>query len=172
MIGTRGPDRIEVLEPKGIPVKEIAESIILRNYLTGLGRRYNISKEEILECVHHFLDTNQFTEKDHIDFVCDLDKIGELNISTIAVSDLVFISSVVFGTLYLPDEDSINDLYIRGIAELIRECLTDVSQDSELYKDSDLHRIVYEGFTTAYGEIDSVEADQLLLKMESTDDNT
>lgn len=169
MIGVRGPNNIEVLEPKGIPVKEIAESVLLRNYLTGIARRYGISREELFEAIDHYLSVNILSNDDMVEFKCDFGKTDELNVTTISVSDLVFISTVMFGTIHDPAEDSINDLYVKGIAELIRECLIDVSNHSEDYKANPLHNIVYRSFCKAYGEIDNVEADILLLKMEGFD---
>lgn len=167
MIGTRGPDNIAVLEPKGIPVKDVAEELLLRKYLGGLGRRFNISNEEIIECAMHFLDTNDFTSVDFVEFLCEEDKTGELNITTVRVSDLVFIASVIQGVIHTPEENSINVLYTNGIAEIVRAILSDISEGSTDYEASELHYIIFKGLTQAYGEIDNVEADILLLKMES-----
>lgn len=170
MIGVRGPKRITVLEPRVVPTEEVSEAIILRDTLSEVSERYYISRDEIIESIQQFITDHDFQQYDVAEFICSKDEIGELTVVTTTVSDLVFLCCVSYGESLLPEEDSVDALYTKGVAEIIRECLFDVSEERDDYIHSDVHKIVYRGFSTAYGDIDIVEAKSLLNQMDGKND--
>jgi hypothetical protein len=119
-----------------------------------------------MECVEYFVDQNPINSADKVSFTHYTDDNGELNITTVEVTDIVFLSALLYGRIFLPEEDLINNLYTKGIAEVMRDCLQDVSKNEEGYKASALHEIVFNSFQESWGKIDIADADLLLFKMD------
>jgi hypothetical protein len=165
MIVTRGPHQIPVIEPQAVPVDQIALELPNRKQLTGIAKRFNISVDEVNEAMNDYITRNDLNSSDYISFECDtLD--GELNVTTTQVSPLMFLNALSYGSIFLPEDDFINNLYTKGVAEIIRECLQDIKADSTDYECSLIHKIMIDAFQRSYGSVDNQEAALLLLQME------
>ena len=166
MIAERGPDKVKVIEPKGVPIQDVAESLTWRKQISGCGVRFNLSKEEIFECLQCFLDETPISKHDLIELKCDFDEYGELSVTTTRITDIVYLNCIMYGSLFLPEDDYVSDLYTKGIAEIMRDCLGDISKENDTYMQSKVHTTVFKSFEESYGtKIDIVEADILLHKM-------
>ena len=166
MIVTRGPHQIPVIEPQAVPVDQIALELPNRKQLTGIAKRFNISVEEVNEAMNDYITRNDLDSSDYISFDCDTDGYGELNVTTTQVSPLMFLNALSYGSIFLPEDDFINNLYTKGVAEIIRECLEDIKSGSTDYECSLVHKIMIDAFQRSYGSVDDQEAASLLLQME------
>lgn len=165
MIVTRGPYQIPVIEPQAVPVDQIALELPNRKQLTGIAKRFNISVEEVNEAMNDYITRNDLDSSDYIMFDCDTDNFGELNVTTTQVSPLMFLNALSYGAIFLPEDDFINNLYTKGVSEIIRECLEDIKSGTTDYECSLVHKIMLDAFKKSYGEIDDQEAALLLLQM-------
>ena len=165
MIVTRGPYQIPVIEPQAVPVDQIALELPNRKQLTGIAKRFNISVGEVNEAMNDYITRNNLGSADYISFECDTDNLGELNVTTTQVSPLVFLNALSYGSIFLPEDDFINSLYTKGVAEIIRDCLQDIKAGNTDYECSLVHKILIHAFEQSYGSIDEQEAALLLLQM-------
>lgn len=164
MISPRGPENILVVDRTGISVLDICMSILHSGTFENITKKMPVNKEEIVECINTFCDHIAKSEHDFIEIECK--KEGDLiHVETVGLSDWVFISALQIGLELEPEEQDINTVYAAGIESIFVDCLVDEYKDVEHYKFSDIHKLVMDGFTTAFGKVERDDVITMLLSL-------
>lgn len=163
-IQSRGPNNILVLERSAVPVNDICDLVCSRQELKVILRKYPITEAEVFECLDAWVDTRDATENDYIKFDVEFSN-GDLDVMTMGISDWMYLSLVVQGRVYFPEEVDLERLFMLGMEQVITDCLMDVRDGNTNFEMNELHRIVYEEFERTHGAVDEAKAKELLLSL-------
>lgn len=166
MIAGRGPQNVLVVDRTCVPVWEVCDQAIEHGSVEQLLTRFNITEQEIFECFDAFSDLNGPTANDFIEYEvaedADIDA-WDLDVFTAAVSDWVFLTVVTYGRTIQEAETDLSKLFTIGLAEIFRDCLSDVSEGHFATGDiSAVHEIVFMSYQKQVKEISSADATRIL----------
>lgn len=166
MISSRGPNNVLVVERSCVPVFEVCESVTARYTVDDLKARYQVTEDEIFECIDAFSDLYGPSSNDFIEFDCtESTKLDftDLDVDTVAVSDWVFLTIITYGRTLNMHSVDFSLLYEIGIEAIFVDCLRDIARGSIDYSDiSAIHSIVFNSFETQVQSISKQQAKQLL----------
>lgn len=164
MFSKRQDGRVYI-DRSGVAVDDVIENIMTARSIANTisPGKFPISKEELFAAIDFTLDHKLDVETypPIIEFDIKLLK-DQLDVKTTEISDWVFLSCLAYGNMYQENVSDCNKLYSIGIREVMREILFDLSNDSETFSESLLHKTVYEAVVRNYGEIDRNQAAILL----------
>jgi hypothetical protein len=165
----KGPRSILVIERNSVPVKNIWDDIIDQNSLQCIQQRYNVSKEEIFECVDIFIDRYCANENHSNTLVLSINRTSEQrfsNIEATAINDKVYISILKKGHGLYPHLESFEEFFIHGLRMTVIEAMLnfiETGSEPAITNESFLHHIVYHALTAALEkEMDTETAQKLL----------
>lgn len=167
MISTRGPQQIMVLERSAVPVHEIIGALCLYETIEEITTRYPVDENEIWVCAEIFADQLGPTDKDFIAMNVFEDAQGERHVETVNISDWVFVSCVMLGTdIHDGDETpSIHELYAMGVEEAVTQCMDDLINDSDDFREVALLTMIWDGFEAAWEQLKPGAVQELLANM-------
>lgn len=168
MIGVRGPKDIPVLDRNAAPLKDICESLVLRNDFSIIKSRFNITTEELQFCADAFIENYGPTENDFIEIECSSIE-GDLEVITAGVSDWVMITVAMMGSRIDTEEDRVNNAFAIGLRSIMHDCLTEVSQEKDVASLGFIHDLVYNSFCSSYGDVGVDDSINLLATMDIKD---
>lgn len=177
MIGSRGPENVLVVDRTCVPVYEICDAVIYSTTPEDIMQRYQVSSEEVFECIEVFADLAGPSENDFIELVkLDPEETEEgtdieIDIETAAVSDWVFLTLVGIGYTDRPEVSEFRYLFAYGLQSVLIDCIKDIKIDCKDYELSDIHLICYTAFTNAYGDLTKEEATNLLEILDGVKDD-
>lgn len=161
MITKRGPNNILVVERTAVPVAEVCSELIRKETFSEVTETFPVNKEEILECIDIFCSGFGPRENDFLEVICTVIE-GDIELETVGLSDWVYLSLVELGVVFLPETDDLMELYVKGLEQVMYDCLTDKMAGLKDFRNSGVHDVVFTGFEEAYGKIDKKEAEKLL----------
>ena len=162
MISTRGPNNILVLDSVGVPIEEVANSVLRLEFMDKVTNKYLISQEEVYQSIETLVDTTPMSENDFIEFRIDRENNGDIGVETNGLSDWVYFSVLSYGRMLMPNEQRFRTVYAYGMESIMVDILTDLKTHKNDYENSDIHRLIYHSFIDAYGPIKQEEIDMLL----------
>jgi|TARA_R110001592_G_scaffold319992_1_gene597869 uncharacterized protein (UPF0216 family) len=163
-IQSRGPNNILVLSRSVVPVNTVCDMVCSRQELDLIKRKLPITTEEVFECIEAWTDIRDASENDYIKFDVEFNA-GDLNVMTLGISDWMYLSLVMQGRVYFPDQEGMNKLFMLGMEQVITDCLMDLRDGNTNYEMSDLHRIVWEEFERTHGMVTEEKCNELLLSL-------
>ena len=163
-IESRGPNNILVLSNSAVPVNDISDLVCSRQPLSTILRKYPVTEEEVFECLDAWVDTRDASENDYIKFDVEFSN-GDLDVMTMGISDWMYLSLVVQGRVYFPDNNDLEKLFMLGMEQVITDCLMDIRDGNSNFDMNELHRIIYEEFERTHGAVDEDKAGELLLSL-------
>lgn len=150
-ISTRGPRNTLVIDRTAVPLNKVVDGICQRTPVEKLQKRFPITADEIFLCAETWCDVRDATENDFIELaVTDINQ--EIDVLTTGISDWVYLSILTVGRHNEAQQDDYDALYLRGIQSVFSECFVDIMAGNTNYEISDLHRIVFNEFTSKYGQ--------------------
>jgi hypothetical protein len=161
MISERGPLNILVVDPTCVPVSDVCSLLIRTKTLSKIQKTLPISVDEIFECVDTFCTIFGPRPDDFMEIECTRTE-QDVILETVGLSDWVFLSLIHLGRENISNTDTILDFYVNGLEQVMFDSLTNVFMGLDDYRESDIHRIVFDSFQFSYGDIDSDEAETLL----------
>ena len=166
MIAGRGPQNVLVVDRTCVPVWEVCDQAIEHGDIKQLLTRFNITQKEVFECLDAFSDLNGPTSNDFIEFAdvpADEDDSESLSVITAAVSDWVYITIINYGRTLREDVTDLTSLFAIGLAEIFRDCLTDVSEGHFNSGDiSEVHELVFMSYQSQIKLINAEDANRFL----------
>lgn len=166
MIAGRGPQNVLVVDRTCVPVWEVCDQAIEHGDINQLLTRFNITEKEVFECLDAFSDLNGPTGNDFIEFADiseEEDDEDSLSVVTAAVSDWVFITVIGYGRSLRDDITDLTRLFAIGLAEIFRDCLTDISQGHFNSGDiSEVHELVFMSYQSQIRLINAEDANRFL----------
>jgi len=170
MISSRGPNHILVLDRLSLPIRDIADAVITKTNFSDICKKYLITVDEIYACIETFTETHGPSENDFIEIQCErID--GDIQVETAGLSDWVFLTALTYGRSLSENEDVIRRMFAFGLEAIMVDCLTDIKLNSDGYKHSQIHSMVFESFEQAYGTVSIDEVDMLLGTLYNEHDN-
>ena len=163
-IESRGPNNILVLSQSAVPVNDICDLVCSRQELATILRKYPVTVEEVFECLDAWVDTRDASENDYIKFDVEFNE-GDLDVMTMGISDWMYLSLVVQGRVYFPDNSDLERLFMLGMEQVITDCLMDVRDGNTNFEMNELHRIIFEEFERTHGQVSEDKANELLLSL-------
>jgi len=162
MIGTRGEEpKVIVLEPHGIPIQDIADAITSDHDMKWLLSRFLVTEEEVFEVIDAaagFLHTweNCITLK-------NLGDLENIDLEAEHVNSTMFFNILSYGRVQKKTSNFV-ELFRLGLVALIEDIYTDIGNDSEDFKQSDVHLALYDALLETIGDVNPLEVmEQLTL---------
>lgn len=173
MISSRGPNHVLVVDRTCVPVFEICDAIIHEPELDVIIQKYQVSVDEVFECIEVFADLAGPSKNDFIELVKvdPADDDADIDIETAAVSDWVFLTLVHFGKDETTSTQNFRYLFAFGLRAVILDCVKEIYSGYDDFKQSEIHNICYQAFIDTYGEITKEDAANLLEIIDSDDEN-
>ena len=163
-IESRGPNNVLVLERSAVPVNGVCDMVCTRQELSLIRRKFPITTFEVFECIEAWVDIRVASENDYIKFDVEFNN-GDLNVMTMGISDWIYLSLVMQGRIYNPDNDKLEELFMLGMEQCITDCLMDIRDGNTNYDMSELHDIIWTEFERTYGIVDDNKVNELLLSL-------
>lgn len=163
MFAERSDSRVYI-DRSGVAVNDIIENLMTARSIKNTLSKFPINKEEMHASIDYTLDHMLDTEKHPpmVEFNIKTKPSGQLDLQTTEISDWCFLSLLQYGHIFKENVSDCNKLYAYGLKEVVREIMQDITKESSTYKESLLHRTVYEAIVRNYGEIDLTEAENIL----------
>jgi hypothetical protein len=173
MIAGRGPQSVLVVDRTCVPVWEVCDQAVEHGDFPKLLTRFNITEAEVFECFDTFSDLNGPTGNDFIEFAPeDIAEQWDLDVITAAVSDWTFLTIITYGRTINESELDLGELFTIGLAEIFRDCLTDVAEGHFNTGDiSAIHELVFMSYQAQIKEISSTLAQDILAHWKGHDNN-
>lgn len=165
MISVRGPDSILVVDRTAVPVEEVCAAVLDSDAKEQVIERFPINDDELFGCLEVFSDTQGPLFKDFVEISCTNDAGETLEIETLAVSDWVYLTAVYLGYQVFPNENRFYTLYALGMESVMYDCLLDLKNGRASFNHSDIHRIVFDAFIRAYGDLTDADIEKLLVSL-------
>ena len=151
-----------------VPVRNITDSILDRNPVDVIQKRFPISVEEIFECLDAVADHDTIGIHDRLVVVNQSVDNQEITLTTTSIADTIFLKVLQMGRNTNINITDINDLYEIGFRTLAIESYEDkVSGNNYLEEVSDIHSIVNSAISNAVPDIEA----ETILKFLKEDDN-
>lgn len=163
-IESRGPQNILVLARSAVPVNAITDMVCSRQEIQTIQKKFPVNVEEIFECVEAWTDIRDASENDYIKFDVEFNS-GDLNVMTMGISDWIYLSLVMQGRIYHPENSNLQELFMLGMEQCITDCLMDLRDGNTNYEMSQLHEIIWNEFERTYGVCDVDKINELLLSL-------
>jgi len=164
MISTRGPHQIMVLERSAVPIHEIIGAMCHHETLDDIKLRYPVDNNEIWVCAEIFADQLGPTDRDFVAMNVFLDDQGEQHVETVNISDWVFVSCAVMGADE-SDSENIHELYAVGVEMVVMDCIDDIINGNENFREVPLHSIVWDAFEVAWNDLKPGAIDEMIEKV-------
>ena len=169
MIESRGPNNLLAFERNGVLIRDIVADVIIRRDVNELLNRYPITTDEIFLACETFVEIHNLSPDDYIELEIFNDN-DTINVSTVGISDYVYLTCMIYGKTLIDSTDPINNdskvvfdsLFNVGKSAIIRECLDDIKDGVSYYEGSELHCIVFDAFLLSYGKVSQADAIMLL----------
>lgn len=169
MISTRGPQEIMVLERSAVPIHEIIGALCQYKTIEEITTRYPVDETEIWVCAEIFSEQLGPNSQDFVAMYVYEDSDGERHVETVNVSDWVFVSCVLLGTDIIEGSNSlpdpmpnIHELYSIGVEEAVSQCIDDLINDNENFREVELFNMIWDSFEAAWEELKPGAVDELL----------
>ena len=162
MISVRGPDNIMVVDRTAVPVEQVCEQALSTEYTDHVLDQFPITREELFACLEVFSDTQGPIANDFVSISCVKTPDGDVEVDTLAVSDWVYLTAVYLGEQVIDSEERFDTLYAFGMESVMYDCLLDMQNGRSSFSHSDIHRIVFDAFVEAYGDLSDDDITKLL----------
>jgi len=153
MISLRGPNNVMVVDRTAVPVEQVCEQVLSTQFADQVLEQFPITTEELFACLEVFSDTQGPINNDFVSISCVKTDDGDVELETTAVSDWVYITAVYLGEQVTQNEERFDTLYAYGMESVMYDCLLDMQNGRSSFNHSDIHRIVFDAFVEAYGDL-------------------
>lgn len=164
---TKGPQNVYVIERNSVPIVDVCDHISDHKTVSWLRTRYNITVDEIFECLDTFID---LTDKQEfkIDIACYKDEETKkiFGIETKGINDKAYFSILSYGRIFFPDITEFEALYVHSLNLIIIEALISVKDDTDMFDVDNIHSAVLNSFIRSYGELDNNLIDDMLNQLD------
>ncbi len=169
-IVTKGPFNVYVIERNSVPVVDVCDHVSDHKTIEWLQTRYNITLDEIFECLDMFLD---LTDKQEFKIDIECYKDNETNkifgIETKGINDKSYFSVLTYGRIFFPDILDFKTLYVYSLNLIIIEALISIKENSNFESEENIHSAVLNAFIKSYGPIDSNLVEEMLNQLDYND---
>lgn len=165
MISVRGPENVLVIDRTAVPVEQICDEVLESHEKSQVLAKYPITELELFGCLEAFSDTQGPLYRDFVSISCEKNANDDVEIETLGVSDWVYLTAVYLGHQVMPNEDRFDTLYAYGMESVMFDCLLDIKNGRASFDHSDIHRIVFDAFIDAYGDLSMEDVDKLLTSL-------
>jgi len=155
MIGTRGKNRILVLEPKGIPIQDVADAITDGNEMDWILTRFPITEEEVFEVIDIAGDLCETWEDSIV-----LKNVGDeenIDLEATNVNSTMFFNTVKYGRI-LNKSNVFPELFRSGLVTIIAEIYADKISGKDAYTDSPIHHAIWRALMAEIGDVDPTDS--------------
>lgn len=164
---TKGPQSVYVIERNSVPIVDVCDHISDHKTVSWLQKRYNITVDEIFECLDTFID---LTDKQEfkIDIVCYKDEETKkiFGIETKGINDKAYFSILTYGRIFFPDIVEFETLYVHSLNLIIIESLISAKDNVDMLDVDNIHTAVFKSFVKSFGSVDIKLIDDMLNQLD------